>query len=160
SGSAPRTRGATVGALRKRAPKPAPEAGASAEPAAPTPPRTKAKATNQPGGAPAASVDVDDVILAWAAALPELPVATRSAVHAAQSRWVEGDVVTSGVPPRLTEAAKPRFRREADTIRDALSQRVGQSLRFNLIAHEGFIGERTSMPAPAAEPVREPDDVI
>ena len=104
--------------------------------------------------------DVDDVILAWAAVLPELPVATRSAVQEAQPLWVEGDVVTFGVSPRLIEAAKPRFRREADTIRNALSQRVGHSLRFNLIAHDGFVGERASSAPSSAAPAPDPKDAI
>jgi DNA polymerase III subunit gamma/tau len=163
--SAPRAPGATVGALRKRAPKPAPPSedvvgaeGASMPPAsAPTEPREQPD--EERARQSAKSIDVDDVILAWAAVLPELPVATRSAVQEAQPLSVEGDVVTFGVSPRLIEAAKPRFRREADTIRDALSQRVGHSLRFNLIAHEGFVGERASTAAPPAAPASEPDAV-
>ena len=85
-----------------------------------------------------------------------------SAVQEAQPLSVEGDVVTFGVSPRLIEAARPRFRREADTIRDALSQQVGTSLRFNLVAHEGFSGERTASAQPAP-PVAEPeehDDIV
>jgi DNA polymerase-3 subunit gamma/tau len=163
----PHAPGATVGALRKRSRKvtrPVADADADAGEAAiprdsaPAPPAAEPPPErNKPA---AASVDVDDVILAWAAVLPELPVATRSAVQEAQPLSVEGDVVTFGVSPRLIEAAKPRFRREADTIRNALSQRVGQSLRFNLIAHEGFSSERSSTPSPSAEPVNEPDDAI
>jgi DNA polymerase-3 subunit gamma/tau len=154
----PRAPGATVGALRKRAPKQRPAA------TDPAPEVDAQEASIPPSSAPPATregpVDVDDVILAWAAVLPELPVATRSAVQEAQPLSVEGDVVTFGVSPRLIEAAKPRFRREADTIRNALSQRVGQSLRFNLIAHEGFSSERSSTPSPSAAPVNEPDDAI
>ena len=110
--------------------------------------------------APSPSVDVDEVILAWATVLPELPVATRSAVQEAQPLSVEGDIVTFGVSPRLIEAARPRFRREADAIRDALSRHVGCSLRFNLVAHEGFSSERAARAkaGPAAEP-EEHDDV-
>jgi DNA polymerase-3 subunit gamma/tau len=164
----PRTPGATVGAVRKRAPKPAPKAAAQPdadeEAAAPA----AGSAEPEPAGeqdAPrsTALIDVDDVILAWAAVLPELPVATRSAVQEAQPLSIDGDVVTFGVSPRLIEAAKPRFRREADTIRGALSHRVGRNLRFNLVAHEGFTGavtttapHDTATPAPASEP----DDVI
>jgi hypothetical protein len=107
------------------------------------------------------SVDVDEVILAWATVLPELPVATRSAVQEAQPLSVEGDVVTFGVSPRLIEAARPRFRREADTIREALSRHVGSSLRFNLVEHEGFSGERTATDAPEPPPPEdEPEDVV
>jgi DNA polymerase III subunit gamma/tau len=169
---APATRapGVTVGALRKRPPEPAAppvtEPDAAAEATDPTPPPTEEKEPVEPKqDAPSqdvdVAVDVDEVILAWATVLPELPVATRSAVQEAQPLSVEGDVVTFGVSPRLIEAARPRFRREANTIRDALSRHVGRSLRFNLVAHEGFSSERgaaaTAAP-PAAEP-EEPDDV-
>jgi DNA polymerase III gamma/tau subunit len=164
---APATRapGVTVGALRKHRPEPAAppvtEPEATAEATDPTPPPTEEEDPVEPKqDAPAQSVDVDEVILAWATVLPELPVATRSAVQEAQPLSVEGDVVTFGVSPRLIEAARPRFRREANTIRDALSRHVGRSLRFNLVAHEGFSSERgaaaTAAP-PAAEP-EEPDD--
>ena len=159
-----RTPGVTVGALRKRRPEPAPPADAAPEPVAevsdpapaepkePTEPKAKAEAE-----AAAPTVDVDDVILAWATLLPELSVATRSAVQEAQPLSVDGDVVTFGVSPRLIEAARPRFRREADTIRDALSRHVGTSLRFNLVPHEGFSGERAAS-APAEPPGAVPDE--
>jgi DNA polymerase-3 subunit gamma/tau len=163
--STPRAPGVTVGALRKRrpeSPSPAPDAGAdaAAEPPAPPPSPAKEPSESEAESAPA-SVDVDDVIVAWASVLPELPVATRSAVQEAQPLSVEGDVVTFGVSPRLIEAAKPRFRRDANTIRDALSQHVGRTLRFNLVAHEGFSGVRgaASKSAPPAEEPEEIDDV-
>jgi hypothetical protein len=164
----PRTPGATVGAVRKRAPKPAPKAAAQpdADEAAAAPAAGSAEpepAGEQDAPRSTASIDVDDVILAWAAVLPELPVATRSAVQEAQPLSIDGDVVIFGVSPRLIEAAKPRFRREADTIRGALSHRLGRNLRFNLVAHEGFTGAATttaphdtSTPAAASEP----DDVL
>ena len=166
-----RAPGVTVGALRKRRPEPAPPADAAPEPVAeasdpapaepkePTEPKAKAEAKAETA---APTVDVDDVILAWATLLPELSVATRSAVQEAQPLSVDGDVVTFGVSPRLIEAARPRFRREADTIRDALSRHVGTSLRFNLVPHEGFSGERAAS-APAEPPDAVPaesDDMI
>jgi DNA polymerase III subunit gamma/tau len=161
--SAPRAPGVTVGALRKRRPAspPAPDAGGETAAEAPAPAPSEASepsAPEKPEKEPASpSVDVDEVILAWATVLPELPVATRSAVQEAQPLSVDGDVVTFGVSPRLIEAAKPRFRRDADTIRDALSQHVGRSLRFNLVAHEGFSGARTEAP-PSPSPATEPEE--
>ncbi|HEV3136052.1 MAG TPA: DNA polymerase III subunit gamma/tau [Acidimicrobiia bacterium] len=166
--AAPESRapGVTVGALRKRRPEPAPPADAEpeavsdapdpapAEPNEPTEPKSAAEAAAE---SEAPTVDVDDVILAWATVLPELSVATRSAVQEAQPLSVDGDVVTFGVSPRLIEAARPRFRREANTIRDALSRHVGTSLRFNLVPHEGFSGERAASPQ-AALPDAEPDE--
>ena len=159
-----RAPGVTVGALRKRRPEPAPEPDAAPEAAAEVPdPAARSEESRAPKKQAAAlTVDVDDVIVAWATVFPELPVATRSAVQEAQPLSVEGDVVTFGVSPRLIEAARPRFRREADTIRDALSQQVGTNLRFNLVAHEGFGGERTASAQPAP-PVAEPeehDDIV
>ena len=155
-----RAPGVTVGALRKRRPEPAPAPDAPPEAAAeePDPAPAEAERAKEPKKKDAApTVDVDDVIVAWATLLPELPVATRSAVQEAQPLSVEDDVVTFGVSPRLIEAARPRFRREADTIRDALSQQVGTRLRFNLVAHEGFSGERAASAQPAP-PVAEPED--
>jgi len=167
-----RAPGVTVGALRKRRPEPAPPADAAPEPVAevsdpapaepkePTEPTAKVKAKAEADAA-APTVDVDDVILAWATLLPELSVATRSAVQEAQPLSVDGDVVTFGVSPRLIEAARPRFRREANTIRDALSRHVGTSLRFNLVPHEGFSGERAaSAPAEPPDGPDESDDMI
>ena len=159
-----RAPGVTVGALRKRRPEPAPAPDAPPEAAAeePDPAPAEAERAKEPKKKDAApTVDVDDVIVAWATLLPELPVATRSAVQEAQPLSVEDDVVTFGVSPRLIEAARPRFRREADTIRDALSQQVGTRLRFNLVAHEGFSGDRAAS-AHSAPPVAEPkdDDIV
>src|SRR5581483_11377082 len=68
----------------------------------------------------------------WGAILPDLPVATRSAVQNAHPLRVDDDVVVFGVAPNLIEAARPRFRKEADTIRAALAERLGRSVRFNL----------------------------
>ncbi|HMG27748.1 MAG TPA: DNA polymerase III subunit gamma/tau [Acidimicrobiia bacterium] len=166
---ASRAPGVTVGALRKRRPEAASAPADTAEDAPvdasePAPAATSDTKSVEPRDADAAaaatSVAVDDVILAWATVLPELPVATRSAVQEAQPLSVDGDVVTFGVSPRLIEAARPRFRREADTIREALSRHVGASLRFNLVEHEGFSGEPSSSPSAPAPPEEEHDDVV
>jgi DNA polymerase III subunit gamma/tau len=168
---AARPPGVTVGALRKRRSEPEPPDESKPEPAderadAPvddpvaSPPAgsdTGSRAPTRDAGT--TTVDVDEVILAWGSVLPELPVATRSAVQEAQPLSVDGDVVTFGVSPRLIEAARPRFRREADTIREALSRHVGASLRFNLVEHEGFSGEPSSTAPPAPPPPDEEHDV-
>ena len=132
----------TLGALRREA-----AAAGAAEPAspleaAPAPPSAPAPAPptapSAPPGAdrdgPPAPLDLDDVVLAWGAIVPGLPVATRSAVQNAQPVSVEGDVVVFGVAPALLDAARPRFKREADTIRTALGARLGRTLKFNLVA--------------------------
>jgi DNA polymerase-3 subunit gamma/tau len=160
--------GRTLGALRRAAaetapeapPEPAPEAAAPPESAEPTPvvdspvepePEPEPEPVVEPAAAPAAPtgpVDIDDVILAWAEILPELPPATRSAAREAQPVSFEGDIITFGVPSQHLAAAKPRFKQQADAIRDALTARLGRTLRFNLVAHDGF----TAAPASAAAP--------
>ncbi|HEV2309793.1 MAG TPA: hypothetical protein VGU73_04685, partial [Acidimicrobiia bacterium] len=120
-------------------PAPAPEPA----PTAPAPPAT-----------PPRDLDLDDVILAWAELLPGFSPATRAAVQAAQPLRVEGDVVVFGVAPELVEAARPRFKREADTIRAALAERFGRSVKFNLVPAADFVadGPAAAPRAPAPEP--------
>jgi hypothetical protein len=134
--------------------------------APPSPEPTEPTAATQ---APAGPLDVDDVILAWSAILPGLPVATRSAVQAAQPLRVDDDVLVFGVPPTMLEAAKPRFKKEADTIRTALAERLGRSLKFTLEPAEQFSlggAPRAAESAPAGDapepegPVPEPEHDI
>jgi hypothetical protein len=96
------------------------------------------------------------VIVAWGSILPGLPVATRSAVSNAQPLRVDGDIVIFGVPPAVIEAARPRFKKEADTIRDALAQHLGRTVRFNLESTDQFsTGGGSSRAATAPEEARE-----
>ena len=83
-------------------------------------------------------LDLDDVILAWAAIVPDLTPATRSAVQHAQPVRCDGDVLVFGVAPELLGAARERFKREADTVRDALAAKLGQRFKFNLVAEPAF----------------------
>jgi DNA polymerase-3 subunit gamma/tau len=137
----------TVGALRRDNPPP---------PA--TPPEAPA-ATSEPQPAvapqsaePTSPLDVDEAILAWGAILPELPVATRSAVQAAQPLRVDGDILVFGIPPNMLEAARPRFKKEADAIRAALASHLGRNLKFNLVAADEFsLGGPLGAPAAPAE---------
>ena len=41
-----------------------------------------------------------------------------------------------GIAPQMLASAQPRFRSNADTIRDALTQRLGRTPRFSLVASE------------------------
>jgi DNA polymerase-3 subunit gamma/tau len=126
-----------------------PPATAAAEPAAPEP------TTDVPASAPATAVDIDDVIVAWAAIIDELPPATRAAVRDAQPLALDDGVITFGVPRAQYEIAVPRFKKEADNIRAALSRRLGGEMKFRPVAHD--FG---SDPTPAAAPLDEepPDD--
>ena len=71
----------------------------------------------------------------------------------AQPLTLEGDVITFGVPKGMYEAARPRFQKEADNIRDALSSRLGRRLKFKLKPHDGFVESAPAAPEP--EPVDE-----
>jgi hypothetical protein len=104
---------------------------------------------------PAGEVDIDDVIVAWAEILPELPPATRAAVREAQPLAVDAGVITFGVPKAHYETALPRFKKEADNIRAALSQKLGRRMMFKPVAHDGFDAD----PLPTAStPADEPPD--
>jgi DNA polymerase-3 subunit gamma/tau len=104
------------------------------------PPQLDVAAPAVPAGpaGPAGPVEIDDVILAWAAILPDLPPATGAAVREAQPIAVDGDVITFGVPRARYDAALPRFRKEADNIRAALSDRLGRRMKFKPVPHDGF----------------------
>jgi hypothetical protein len=91
-----------------------------------------------------APVVLDDVILAWGDVLPQLPPSSRRAIQDFQPIDVDGDVVVFGISPRLLDAAKPRFHREAHTIRAELTSRLGRNVRFKLIGHEGFTAVNAS----------------
>jgi hypothetical protein len=179
---------ATLGALRRAegapdvaSPRPAPqparrEADTEASDAGDS--DTPAAAADEPGGG---DVDLDDVIVAWGAIVPDLSPATRSAVQNAQPVRFDGDVLVFGVAPELLHAARERFKREADTVREALAARLGRRFKFNLEAAPQFsmatagpgdaapprasaVGSVDAAPAPdAAEPVDEsyaPEDLV
>ena len=138
-----------LGALRTAAPAPesAPEAVADTGPAAPP-------AADTPS-APGREIELDDVIVAWAEILPELPMATRSAVQTAQPLRLEGAVIVFGVPPNLIDAAKPRFQRAADSIREAFSHRLGRTMKFKIEPADDFTaigGAVKPGPRPRDEP--------
>jgi hypothetical protein len=110
-------------------------------------------------------VDLDDVIVAWAEILPRLPPATRAAAQEAQPIALYDDVITFGVPENVRAAAEPRFKKEAENIRTALTERLGRRMQFKLSAVAGF-GALPAPPAPggggtvdaARQAEREPDD--
>ena len=133
----------------------APEADAELPMAAEPSPPPPSEAPDPPAGTPATAVDIDDVIVAWAEILPELPPATRAAVREAQPISVDDGVITFGVPRAHYEVAVPRFKKEADNIRAALSRRLGREMRFKPVPHDGFDADPTPPPALEEEP---PDD--
>jgi DNA polymerase III subunit gamma/tau len=129
----------TLGALRRAEGKAEPEAPPPPAEAAPDPPQPAASdETPSEPAPPSPPLDLDDVIVAWGAIVPDLAPATRSAVQSAQPVSVDGDVLVFGVPPELLGAARERFKREADNVRDALAGKLGKRFKFNLVADERF----------------------
>jgi DNA polymerase-3 subunit gamma/tau len=139
------------------------EAGASqtiaeSAPAAPAEPPPDA-----PAAAPAGEVDIDDVIVAWAEIQSGLPPATKAAVSAAQPLAVDDGVITFGVPRAQYDVALPRFRKEADNIRAALSRLLGREMKFKPVPHDGFDADPGTDRAASTAPLDEeppPDEEI
>ncbi len=139
-------------AAEPEAPAAEPEAPA-AEPDAPVPePAAPGGASPGAAAAPDGPVDLDDVIVAWSAVLPELPPSSRRAVQDFQPVEVDGDVVVFGIAPHLLDIAKPRFHQEAHTIRAELTSRLRRNVRFKLAAHDAFTSVNTGGPAPSSPP--------
>jgi hypothetical protein len=95
------------------------------------------------------------VVVAWPDVRDGLPPATKAAVRDAQPLALDKGVITFGVPRPQYDVAVPRFKKEADNIRAALSARLGSELKFRTVPHD-FGAE----PSPAAAPLDEepPDD--
>jgi DNA polymerase-3 subunit gamma/tau len=126
--------------------------------AAPPPPPPEPVVETAPAelGAPSAAtadappLDLDDVIIVWSEILPAFPPATKATAQEAQPIALDGDVITFGVPKNFMGSARERFKREADNIRAALTDRLGRRVMFKLEPIEGF----GALPAPSsgAEP--------
>ena len=121
----------TIAALRSGRP-------ASTEPEPKPPAVPSAELPAVAPRAPSEPLELDDAILAWSTILTTLPVATRSAVQSAQPMRLEQDVLTFGVPPKILDAARLRFKKDAETIRGAFAERLGRPVRFNLVAAPEF----------------------
>jgi DNA polymerase-3 subunit gamma/tau len=155
----------TIGARRRekaaRADDPAVPEVVQSEPAPDPEPEPEPVAESEPADAP--PVEIDDVILAWSDLLTALPRATKAVAEQAQPLSIDGSVITFGVPKGHLANAKPRFQKEADTIRDALSSRLGRRMLFKLVAHDGFDAEpnrATARGAPAPDDEHDPGDDI
>ena len=121
----------------------------AAEPAAPEPTPEPTAAPDSEAASPVGEVDIDDVIVAWAEIQTGLPPATRAAVSAAQPLSVENGVITFGVPRAQYDVAVPRFRKEADNIRAALTRLLGRQMQFKPVAHDGFDAATSTTPGTA-----------
>jgi hypothetical protein len=70
-------------------------------------------------------------------------------------------VLVFGVAPELLGAARERFKREADTVRDALAAKLGQRFKFQLVADPRFSLRGSAAPEPAGDDdVPAPEDII
>jgi DNA polymerase-3 subunit gamma/tau len=117
---------------RAAAPKPKPAEAAPPEPAPgaePAVPPTAAPAPNTP-------LDLDDVILAWPAALESLKAPVRATVVQAQPIGIEDGVIVFGAPRQRYEAINARFRSEAAAIKEALAAHLGTQPRLQVRAHD------------------------
>jgi DNA polymerase-3 subunit gamma/tau len=109
----------------------APASKRAAEPAAPTSP------VDPPAGeARPAVIDLDDVILAWPAALEALKPPVRATVLQAQPIGVEDGVIVFGAPRNRFDAINLRFRSEAPAIKEALAARLGTEPKILVRAHD------------------------
>jgi DNA polymerase-3 subunit gamma/tau len=145
------------------------DAAASTPTEAATTPAADAPSADPPAGAPAdasedapdgdvTEIDIDDVIVAWPEVLDGLPPATKAAVREAQPIALEDGVITFGVPRAQFEVAVPRFRKEAENIRAALSAKLGRRLMFKPVAHD-FVGSASSAEPPLDEAPPEDSDI-
>jgi hypothetical protein len=150
---------ATLGAVRRGPATPPPQA---ATPAAPS-----------VGGAAesarplAVDLDLDDVVVAWSAALAAMKAPVRAAVQEAQPIAVDGGTITFGVPrgPRA-DMMKKRFKGEADDVRAALAAQLGAEPKFKIVSHD--FDDQHAFAAPSiasgagdeAPPLDDPDDYV
>jgi DNA polymerase-3 subunit gamma/tau len=144
----------SLGALRRQAP-PAAPAGPPHK-SSDQPPSAASGPSAGQGAPPPPAFDLDDVIVAWAAVLPQLALSTRNVVQEAQPIAIEDDVVVFGVAPRAMDRAKPRFQKEAPQIRAALSEHLGANPRFRLVPHDAL----TASSPPASAAPSAPDEPV
>ena len=150
---------ATLGAVR-RGPTPAPA------PAAAQAPQSVAESA-EPAHPPAVDLDLDDVVVAWSAALAAMKAPVRAAVQEAQPIAVDGGTITFGVPrgPRA-DMMKKRFKGEAGDVRAALAAQLGAEPKFKIVSHD--FDDQHAFAAPSiasdaaeeAPPLDDPDDYV
>jgi hypothetical protein len=138
-------------AARAATAKPAPAAAPKAE--ADPAPRSAA-----PASTPSAVLDLDDVILAWPAALESLKAPVRATVVQAQPIGIEDGVIVFGAPRQRFEAINTRFRGEAPAIKEALEAQLGAQPKILVRPHDFDTTDALRPTSPAAEPEVTPDE--
>jgi DNA polymerase-3 subunit gamma/tau len=111
---------------------------------------------------PAAECSLDDVIVAWPEVLTLLKAPLRAAIQDAQPIAVEDGVVVFGVPKRRKDAINERFRKEADTIKDAFAAKLGTPPRFKIRERDLDAPDAFRQPEPpeAVEDHIDPHDLV
>jgi hypothetical protein len=122
--------GALAGAGPPKAPPP-PAAHPTPPAAAPAPP-PPAPAEVPTAASPDAPLDLDDVILAWPAALAGFKPRLKAMAKEAQPVRVEGDTVVLGLPGRFSAHHLPSIRTEAPTVSAALAAELGRPVRIRV----------------------------
>jgi len=135
--------------LTARAPKAKPVV--EPPPAVPEEPPVATAGTSAPG----AVIDLDEVILAWPAALESLKAPVRATVLQAQPIGVEDGVIVFGAPRNRFDAINARFRSEAPAIKEALAARLGSQPKILVRPHDFDASDalRPTTGATGAEPV-------
>jgi hypothetical protein len=109
-------------------------------PAPPDPPPAPSEAQPVDDADPAAvatNITLDDVIEAWPDMLASLKTPVRAAVQDAQPIAIDDQgVIVFGVPERSWQRTNDRFRKEAETIKQAFADRLGAAPRFMLRRHD------------------------
>jgi hypothetical protein len=110
-------------------------------------------------------IDLDEVILAWPAALESLKAPVRATVLQAQPIGVEDGVIVFGAPRNRFDAINARFRSEAAAIKEALAARLGSQPKILVRPHDFDASDalRPTTGATGAEPVADgppPDESI
>jgi DNA polymerase-3 subunit gamma/tau len=131
--------------LAARAPKAKPAAESAPQPSDDPPPTAVSESP-----ASGAMLDLDDVILAWPAALESLKAPVRATVDQAQPIGLEDGVIVFGAPRNRFEAINARFRSEAPAIKDALAARLGSQPKILVRPHD-FDASDALRPTPASE---------
>lgn len=151
----------TLGALRKErgaTNASGPDAGPAGGAPPPAPPAPEDAPTEPTPTDTGASFTLDDVVVAWSAALETMPLAVRRGVEPAQPIKVEGPVITFGIPPTRFDTVNARFRQEAMTIRTALTERLDASPKFTTVHHDAIGGGPAPEDGPGAAPSEPPVD--
>ncbi|MGH9042222.1 MAG: hypothetical protein ACRDZ3_18540, partial [Acidimicrobiia bacterium] len=105
----------------------------------------------------AAPLDLDDVILAWPAALAGFKPRLKAMAKEAQPVRVLGETVVLGVPARYQAHHLPSITAEAPTVAAALTAELGRPVRIKVEVDDTLTLSGDAPPPPAEEDDGTPD---